>query len=189
MNLQPLYEVKTRLEQAAIAGTGLLGEDFRLRRALEEFLPLASRSPVFRKLRDGLEALLSAPREAQGGLLLDLLALADAVAYTQGSSTVDGPLEPLPPGSGHSLPLPYSQLDPLLTALTGKGGGRLEVVQSLWASHPDWFRDLRVLPALASGLGDGYGELAGTNADILTQLGPSALPLLKEDFDPAGSKV
>lgn len=28
MNLQPLYDVKIRLEQAAIAGTGLPGEDF-----------------------------------------------------------------------------------------------------------------------------------------------------------------
>lgn len=37
MNLQPLYDVKGRLEQAAIAGTGLLGEDFRLRRVLEDF--------------------------------------------------------------------------------------------------------------------------------------------------------
>ena len=35
MKLQPLYDVKERLEQAAIAGTGLLGEDFRLRRAAE----------------------------------------------------------------------------------------------------------------------------------------------------------
>lgn len=37
MALQPLYEVKERLEAAAVAGTGLLGEDFRLRRVLEDF--------------------------------------------------------------------------------------------------------------------------------------------------------
>ena len=30
MNLQPLYDVKERLEYAAIAGVSLLGEDFRL---------------------------------------------------------------------------------------------------------------------------------------------------------------
>lgn len=33
MNLQSLYDVKERLEYAAIAGASLLGEDFRLRRA------------------------------------------------------------------------------------------------------------------------------------------------------------
>ena len=34
-NLQPLYEIKERLEHAAIAGTGLLAEDFRLTRGVE----------------------------------------------------------------------------------------------------------------------------------------------------------
>lgn len=42
MKLQPLYDVKARLEQAAIAGTGLLGEDFRLQRAAEGLKPLAA---------------------------------------------------------------------------------------------------------------------------------------------------
>lgn len=82
MKLQPLYDVKERLEQAAIAGTGLLGEDFRLQRAAESLKPLAAASPVFAKIDAGLQALLSAPAAQQGGLLLDLLALADAVAYT-----------------------------------------------------------------------------------------------------------
>ena len=50
MNLEPLYDVKTRLEQAAIAGTGLLGEDFRLQRAAEALKPLAGASPVFGKI-------------------------------------------------------------------------------------------------------------------------------------------
>ena len=47
MNLQPLYDVKSRLEQAAIAGTGLLAEDFRLQRAAENLKPLAAANPVF----------------------------------------------------------------------------------------------------------------------------------------------
>ena len=70
MNLQPLYDVKERLEQAAIAGTGLLGEDFRLKRAAENLKPLAAASPVFAKIDAGLEKLLSAPQEARSGLLL-----------------------------------------------------------------------------------------------------------------------
>ena len=44
MNLQPLYDVKERLEYAAIAGTGLLSEDFRLQRAAEGLKPLAATS-------------------------------------------------------------------------------------------------------------------------------------------------
>ena len=51
MNLRPLYDVKERLEQAAIAGVGLLAEDFRLSRAAEQLKPLAGASPVFGKDR------------------------------------------------------------------------------------------------------------------------------------------
>ena len=188
MDLQPLYDVKARLEQAAIAGTGLLAEDFRLRRAGEELKPLAAVSPVFGKIHQGLAGLLAAPREEQGGLLLDLLALTDAVVYTQGVSRADGALESLPPGPGTCLPLSYSQLNPLLAALTGKGGGRLAVIKSVQETHPAFLGDFRVLPALISGLGDSYGELAELNAQILKGLGPAPLPLLKEGFDPAGKK-
>ncbi len=188
MNLQPLYDVKTRLEQAAIAGTGLLGEDFRLQRAAEQLKPLAGASPVFGKIDSGLEQLLSAPAEARSGLLLDLLALVDAVAYTQGKTGIEGELVPLPAGSGQYRELSYGQLHPLLEALTTTGGGRMDVVQSAWENHPEFFTDFRVLPAVVNGLGDSYVELAELNAKILKQAGPAALPLLKEGLDPAGNR-
>lgn len=63
MNLQPLYDVKERLEYAAVAGVSLLGEDFRLQRAAENLKPLAAASPVFGKIDAGLTRLLSAPPE------------------------------------------------------------------------------------------------------------------------------
>ena len=188
MNLQPLYDVKERLEQAAIAGTGLLSEDFRLQRAAEGLKPLAAASPVFGKIDTGLTGLLAAPAEERSGLLLDVLALADAVVYTQGKTGMDGELEPLPAGAGQVQQLSYGQLNPLLTALTTTGGGRMEVVQSAWEDHPEMFTDFRVLPAVVEGLGDSYGELAELNAKILKQMGPAALSLLKEGFDPAGNK-
>ena len=188
MNLQPLYDVKERLEQAAIAGTGLLSEDFRLQRAAEGLKPLAAASPVFGKIDTGLTGLLAAPAEERSGLLLDVLALADAVVYTQGKTGMDGELEPLPAGAGQVQQLSYGQLNPLLTALTTTGGGRMEVVQSAWENHPEMFTDFRVLPAVVEGLGDSYGELAELNAKILKQMGPAPLSLLKEGFDPAGNK-
>ena len=62
------------------------------------------------------------------------------------------------------------------------------MIRSVWEDHPDWFSDFRVLPALAAGLGDSYGEIAELNAEIAKKLGPPLLPLLKEGFDPAGKK-
>lgn len=188
MNLQPLYDVKTRLEYAAIAGVSLLGEDFRLQRGLEAMKPLAAASPVLGKINGGLAKLLAAPPEQRPGLLLDVLALVDAVAYTQARAGVDGELEPLPVGGGTYRQISYGQISPLLTALTTTGGGRMEIIQSAWDSHPEFFEDYRVLPAVVAGLGDGYGEIAELNARLLKQLGPSVLPALKQGFDPAGKK-
>ena len=188
MNLQPLYDVKERLECAAIAGTGLLGEDFRLQRAAEQLKPLGAASPVFGKISAGLDKLLSAPAGERAGVLLDLLALADAVVYTQGRTGLEGELPPLSTGAGSCRDVSYCQLQPLLTALTTTGGGRMEIVQSTWENHPEFFSDFRVLPAVVAGLGDSYIEVAELNAKILRGLGPAALPILKEGFDPAGKK-
>ncbi|MCI8554721.1 MAG: HEAT repeat domain-containing protein [Clostridiales bacterium] len=189
MNLQPLYDVKERLEYAAIAGVGLLGEDFRLQRAAQGLKPLASASPVFAKIDSSLDALLSAPAKQRAELLLDTLALVDAVAYTQASAGLPGEIESLPVGGGGTCQqISYGQLHPLLTALTSTGGGRMEIVKSTWESHPAYFSDFRVLPALVAGLGDSYSELAELNAEILKKQGPSVLPLLKKDFDPAGKR-
>ncbi|MEY8316960.1 hypothetical protein AALB19_06505 [Oscillospiraceae bacterium 50-58] len=189
MNLQPLYDVKERLEQAAIAGTGLLGEDFRLQRAVEQLKPLAGASPVFGKIDAGLTQLLSAPAGERSGRLLDLLALVDAVAYTQGQTGAAGDLVPLPTGGGQYQELSYGQLSPLLTALTTTGGGRMEIIKSVWEDRPELFGDFRVLPAVVAGLGDSYSEISELNAKILKELGSVSLPLLKEGFDPAGNKA
>ncbi|MCI8304841.1 MAG: HEAT repeat domain-containing protein, partial [Lawsonibacter sp.] len=188
MNLQPLYDVKGRLEAAAISGVSLLGEDFRLQRAAEGLKPLAGASPVLGKIDAGLQGLLSAPAAERPGRLLDLLALVDAVVCTQGRTGLDGEMSPLPAGAGQYLELSFSQLQPLLTALTGTGGGRIETVRSAWENHPEFFADFRVLPALVSGLGDSYAELADLNEAILKAQGSWAVPLLKKGFDPAGKK-
>ena len=174
VNLQPLYEVQERLEHAAVAGTGILQEDFRLKRAWEGLAPLAGASPVFAKISAGLEALLEAPPEKRGGALLDVLALVDAVVYTQASTGAAGELEPLPSGVGTYQEVSYSQLRPLLEALTGTGGGRAAAVADIWKVHPEYFSDYRVLPALVKGLGDNYTDLAD---HLRTYLLPSSLHL------------
>ena len=50
MDTTPIYELRARLRAAGIAGTSLLSEDFRLKRAYEAFKPLEAASPVFAKL-------------------------------------------------------------------------------------------------------------------------------------------
>ncbi len=188
MDLQALYDLKERLEYAAIAGTGLLQEDFRLKRAIDALSPLAAASPVFKKIASAAEALIAASPEDRGKQLLDVLALVDAVAYTQGTVDVPGELKPLEGGGGTYVQASYGQMRPLITALTTTGSGRIDVIQSTWENHPDFFTDFRVLPVLISDLGDSYGEIAELNSKILKQAGPCVLPLLKKGFEPAGKK-
>ena len=187
-SLQPLYAIKERLEYAAIAGTNLLGEDFRLRRAAEAVKLLAAASPVFGKVSAGLDALLAAPVDQRPGLLLDVLSLVDAVAYTQGTCGLAGDLQDLPAGGGAYREISCSQIQPLLTALTGTGGGRRETIRANWEAHPEYFSDFRVLPALVNGLGDSYGEIGELTSKILKTIGPAVLPALMAGFDPKGKK-
>ena len=44
MDTEPIYELRDRLRAAGIAGTNLLSEDFRLKRAFEAFKPLETAS-------------------------------------------------------------------------------------------------------------------------------------------------
>ena len=188
MNLQALYDLKERLEYAAIAGTGLLQEDFRLRRAVDALAPLAGASPVFGKISAAAKALLAAPQPERSTQLMDLLSLVDAVIYTQGVTNVPGVLDPLVPGNGTYVPVSYGALQPLLTALSGTGSGRTALIRECWQNHPEYFSDFRVLPHVVSALGDSYAELAEMIASILMKQGPTVIPLLKDGFDPAGKK-
>ena len=84
MNLNPLYELKERLESSIIAGLALLPEDFRLKRAVEQMEPLSKVNPVFRKIFQDAQALFAKEGASQGDnnqsdRLLDVLALVDAV--------------------------------------------------------------------------------------------------------------
>ncbi len=186
MNLQAIYDLKERLEYAAIAGTSLMQEDFRLRRAVDALAPLASVNPVFGKISAAAKALLNAPQEERSKRLLDVLSLVDAVVYTQGVSNISGSLIPAEPGIGTYVEASYGELQPLLIALGGSGSGRTSLIQRCYAEHPGYFSDFRVLPYVVKALGDNYGELADFIATILMKQGASIIPLLKSGFDPAG---
>lgn len=188
MNLTPLYELKDRLEHAAIAGTSLIAEDFRLQRAVEGIAPLASASPVFAKIKTGADALLTAPIGERGAKLLDVLSLVDAVVYTQGITGISGDMQPLTIGTGGYVPASYGQLQPLIAALTGTGSGRMAVIEDAWENHPEYYSDFRVLPYVVTALGSNYSELADLAENILAAQGAGVIPLLKKAFLPSGKK-
>lgn len=191
MDTTPIYELRERLRAAAMAGTSLLAEDFRLRRVCETFKPLAAASPVFAKIGQLTEQLLSPDISHPQGALLDAVSLTDAVICTLGAVDVAGEITPLEiVGSEETadamiVNAPYSVLKELLEGLEGTGGACYRIREE----HPALFRDYRVKYALVQALGASYAEFANDVAKWLCEdKDKSILPLLYRDFDPAGKR-
>lgn len=189
MNITPLYELKDRLRTASIAGTSLLSEDFRLKKAAEGFKPLEGASPVFKKISELTGLLLSDKCEDKAGTLLDAITLADSVICTLGATDVVGELTDIPvKQSGSVKEVPYSKLSQAIDALTKTGGGQFNAFQEIRSSEPELLRDYRIKPLLVTGLGAAYSELADLVEDSILDIGKEMIPLLKKGFDPKGRK-
>lgn len=180
MNL--LSELRERLIHIIMAGTQLIEEDFRLKKTIQSFAPLAEKNPVFKKIHTDLEQLLASPREQQGCQVLNLLGLVDAVLYTQAPYGVEGALLPLPQSAsiGKSVQMRYSQILPILQALSTTGSGRLEVLENAIHCDPEVFQDYRILHALVCDLNDAYGEMANLVFCLLRSLGTGETFWLRE---------
>lgn len=190
MDIAPIYELRNRLRTAMIAGTNLLAEDFRLKRAAEDMKPLAQASPVFAKISELTGDLLSDKQEDKEGVLLDVITLVDAVLCTQGQVFVSGNVEPVAIQSFGSAVTnaPYSVVKTLVDALTSSGNGHYQYVVDTHKNQPELFCDYRIKAAMVQALGASYAELAEQAAVWLKQDGKGIIPLLQNGFDPKGKK-
>lgn len=190
MDISPLYELRLRLKNLMISGSGLIGEDFRLKRAAEAMKPLEAASPVFAKIGQLLKVLLSEECKDPEGVLLDTITLVDAVCCTQGAVSVPGEIKEIEIESWGSTVTnaPYSVLHTLIEALTTSGGGRYGFVTETHEAHPELFEDYRVKQVMVQALGASYAELAEQVAQWLKESGEAVLPLLYKDFDPKGKR-
>lgn len=192
MDITPIYELRNRLRGAAIAGTGLISEDFRLKKAAEAFSALSGASPVFAKLNELVKKLLSDNSNGSVNLpetLVDALTLADAVIVTLGTSGVKGDFEPIAGSKGAvTVNAPYSRLAPLINALTVSGSGSYSVFTDTLNNSPELMNDYRVKSILVKGLGASYPALAAEVAGFLPKMGEDIIPLLKNSFDNKGKK-
>ncbi len=195
MDIAPLYELKTRLRAAAIAGTNLISEDFRLEKAAEEFKALESASPIFKKISELTTSLLSEDCPDRPAVLLDTIILADSVICTLGVTEVKGELADIGDPDDNSgkqsaiiTNVPYSALSGILNALSTTGGGQYNTYVEIRDNSPELFNDYRVKPLLVRGLGASYSELAAEVGKTILKMGKGMLPLLKKGFDPKGKR-
>lgn len=187
-----------------IAGTNLVMEDFRLRRAVEDIEPYAKAAPVFAKIAELTGQLLEPDRENREELLLDAITLLDALLCTQAMTGADEPalagggadgencetVKRLPQHDGVCAVqnIPYSQLNALIEALTTSGAGHYAYVLEQHTQHPEIFSDYRVRAAMVQALGAPYAELADSVEQWLKEDGSDVVWLLRKDFDPKGKK-
>lgn len=190
MNLAPIYELRSRLRASMIAGTNLLSEDFRLKRAVEEMKPMEALSPVFAKIGQLAASLVAEGGNNKEAVLMDTITLVDAVLCTQGQVAVAGEVEPIEVTGWGSVVTnaPYSVVKGLVEALTTSGNGHYQFVVDTHEENPELFGDYRVKSAMVEALGAGYAELAELVAKWLKQEGEEILPLLQKGFDPKGKK-
>ncbi|AIQ52415.1 hypothetical protein [Paenibacillus sp. FSL R7-0331] len=192
MSTALLQELHQEVRRLYIAGSDLAAEDFRLKRLLPQFEQLGERAAVFKKLGEGVAALIrpSAAGDALPAVKLqDLTLLLESVLYTQGSTAPSGGAPVQLQGSSFGLETKISsrKIAGVRVALTTTGSGRYETV--LEAFKDGVFQDLRLLPLAVLALNDPYAELADyAMRKILPAYGPAAAEYLIRNFNPAGGK-
>ena len=192
MNLEPLYELKNRLENVAIVGINLVKDDFRLQRAVDQMKGYASAAKVFKQIYEMGQKLIEGDEEDKCDLFLDLLALLDAVLCTQATTYSGDNLQKIETTAGKEnfyQELHYSELSELIAAFKGTGGGRFRVIDStLRWDNPEIVNDFRVKKFMINGLNDSYSGIIDLMIKMLKKQGKEIVPLLKEGFDPQGKK-
>lgn len=188
MALPLLNELQERLHACAIAGLNVIGEDFRLARALEQLAQAQASSPVLARIYQTAAPLADPACADKASVLLDAITLVDAVVLTQAGCGVQGELEPIAADCpGVDSGARYSELSALYTALTTRGSGRYEILRTALEENRPALRDFRLMDALAGALADSYTEIADLAARVLSDM-PQAVPLLKRGLDPASKK-
>ena len=184
MDIKPFYELRTRLYLSAAAGCSVISEDFRLKRALENFKPLSEANKVFGKLYLMCEKLFSSENPAPQ--IADCIALADALAVTQGTFADSSETEPSQNefSENFSLTTPYSYIEPFINSVE-KGNLSPDNIRFADTKFID---DPRVLAAFISKAGSNSVYISALAKTICRRYGKKIVPLLKKSIDLSNPK-
>ncbi len=184
MDVTKFYELRTRLYNTAAAGCMTVSEDFRLKRAVEDFKPLAEANKAFAKLYSLCAALLSSDKPES--VIADCIALADALAVTQGIFADNAETKP---AEGESVPAqkPASALT-AIQELMRKSGADL---WKLSEEYRDTLRDPRIVSAFLNGLENGkFNENFKVFCEIMCEIcGKALVPALKATVKESGRQL
>lgn len=187
MPIPLLEELYAEVRRLTIAGSVVAPGDFRLQRLIEPLRKLGERAPVFLRLADGVEQVVTATEKTADEALLELAALVHAILSTQGDTGAEGELEPIP-----SNPLELRQstassqtIKSIRHMLSVSRHGRLEELRA--AYKQGFFRDLRLVQPALDALDDSTREVREFIAEnVLPEFGPGIVPELKRRLNLEG---
>ncbi len=182
MDITKFYELRTRLYNTAAAGCMTISEDFRLKRAVEDFKPLASANKAFEKLYALCEKLFS---EKPEDVLPDCIALAEALAVTQGTFADSTDSAKIKPASGTLTPVSKASD---LKAVMSKSAPAL---WKLSADYRDMLRDPRTVCVFLNELENGkFNDNFKVFCEIMCEIcGKALVPGLKATVKASGRQL
>ncbi len=188
-----LFCLQDRLHTLAIVGTNLLTEDFRLKKAAEQFHVIAASSSIFSKIDQLVQHLLEEGNKEKEISLIEAITLVDAVVCTQAEYIVkkEGKQEIEVLVEGRTKHIEYNELQPVITALTTKKKYPGVVVREFRHNHKEdkeIFRDCRLFCHLIDNLNSKDSLLVSEIKQISIDMGNDVIPLCKKNFDPMGGK-
>ncbi|MBP0965623.1 MAG: HEAT repeat domain-containing protein [Oscillospiraceae bacterium] len=185
MNISPFYELRSRLYACAAAGCQTVNEDFRLKRAVEEFKPLAELNKAFGKLYSLCQSMFTA--ENASCQLADAIALADALAVTQGTFADNSEVIPTEVSviGGQLSNAPYSVISEFCDKITKCSPNLYE----LSGDETALLGDPRVLMAFIKACGKNSTYLDYFSEMMFEIYGERLVPLLKNAVDMSDPKA
>ena len=184
MDISKFYELRERLYNTAAAGCMTVSEDFRLKRAVEEFKPLGEANKAFAKLFSLCEKLLTS--EKPESVIADCIALCDALAVTQGAFA-DNSSAARAEGVFPTAEKPASAIC-AITAMISKSDTDL---WKLSDEYRDTLRDPRVISAFIGALETGkFNENFRIFCEIMCEIcGTGLVPALKASVKDTGRQL
>lgn len=178
MDISLFYQLRDRLYAAAAAGCSCINEDFRLKRALEQFEPLSKSNKVFARIYDMCGRLFTSENPAPE--LADCIALCDAVAVTQG--TFQDKSETAPE-KGVECSVPYVLRYSVLEQVQDMFRHWVSALSDDYCLNQSLLKEPRIINMFFRKIGSETESFAEFTKRYLPMFGKDIIPLLKERTD------
>lgn len=182
MSIQAIYELKTELKRLSIASIDLAKGDFRINKLIPILKKSGEKVPVFQKVANLAEDLISEDEKNRSSILLELLNIVIAIISVQGETSIKGDFIELDL-KDHNVEtnISYRKLKPIQDALENTGTGRIAVIKE--GNENGVFKDIRTVKWLIKALGATYPEINEFAYNKLKEFGDISIVIIKRSID------